>query len=528
MQSLPKELTGLVSWSVAILGQAIKTAYGEECFQRIENLRTEMKSLRQQEDSQKEYNILLQSNQEIEKLTNHELSQIAHSYLLMLETMNRCENAYRIYRIKIRSEKRYEDIPDTISYAFTAHPTEARSKEFMEIFLKIQNTLGQAIGNQNEFYKKKLFHFFLIALKVKADPGQKPTVLDEAQNIYRYALDPTIIYETLYLRYQGINLKFRSWVGGDKDGHPGVNEKIFKESLNGSRAHLIEFINQNLNEAKRILKYIDDKKRYLSFRRKIYTLKLNCKLLKNIRKNDYKGIEKFKEKIEYLSAEVKEYLGGKSLELEVIEGLFGLYPALVLPIEMREDSADIREALTTPTKFAIGKMLIELKKIAPADKLKYYVRGFIISMTETPQDLKNGIKLLKKTLGSQCLPVIPLFENYKGLTEAPVILKEGLDNATLNLHKNKWRGKFEVMLGYSDSSKENGVFPSRLLISQAMRVIDKTLSDLDLVTIFFHGSGGSVERGGGSIKEQTSYWPKNALNHYKVTVQGEMVARILS
>jgi phosphoenolpyruvate carboxylase len=61
-----------------------------------------------------------------------------------------------------------------------------------------------------------------------------------------------------------------------------------------------------------------------------------------------------------------------------------------------------------------------------------------------------------------------------------------------------------------------------------MRKIDTTLKSLKLKPIYFHGSGGSIERGGGSVKEQISSWPKTALENYKVTVQGEMVSRTLS
>ena len=81
------------------------------------------------------------------------------------------------------------------------------------------------------------------------------------------------------------------------------------------------------------------------------------------------------------------------------------------------------------------------------------------------------------------------------------------------------------MLGYSDSTKESGVLPGRLLVEQALHVLDKFLIDQKFTPVFFHGSGGSTSRGGGPIKDQISWWPKSALNYYKVTIQGEMVHR---
>jgi phosphoenolpyruvate carboxylase len=43
--------------------------------------------------------------------------------------------------------------------------------------------------------------------------------------------------------------------------------------------------------------------------------------------------------------------------------------------------------------------------------------------------------------------------------------------------------------------------------------------------VFFHGSGGSTDRGGGSIDEQTAWWPESALEIYKATIQGETIER---
>ena len=84
------------------------------------------------------------------------------------------------------------------------------------------------------------------------------------------------------------------------------------------------------------------------------------------------------------------------------------------------------------------------------------------------------------------------------------------------------------MLGYSDSAKQSGVLPSRLLIAKAMQDIDKTLKSVQLKPVFFHGSGGSVARGGGSLKEQISWWSQSAIENPKMTVQGEMIQRLFA
>jgi phosphoenolpyruvate carboxylase len=526
MQNLPKELTTHVSWSVAILGNAIKAVYGDQSFKIIEELRVKMKESRQ-EDFDGKFKILSKSYDLIKGLSNKELENVAHAYLLMLETMNRCENAYRIFKIKQREEKDYDKLPSSITYVFTAHPTEARSKSFMTLFGHIQSILEDSILHRNTYYERKLFHFFVLALKVSPAPGRKPTVEDEAENIYSYVLNKKILQESVLLRSKNISLRFRTWVGGDKDGHPGVDEKVFKNSLTISRGKFIEFINELFNDAKRFLKLIDDQQSYLHFRRKIYLLKFQVKRLRKLKRKDFYRVEKFKNNLAEVSKEIQEYLNEKCLEIEIIENIFKMFPALVLPLEIREDAEVVAEAINKPKGHAIGRMLIALNSLADKEHLRYYARGFILSMTMDAKDITNGITLLSKTIDGYHIPVIPLFENHKGLTESPNILKGSITEEIRKAHQKKWKSRYEVMLGYSDSSKENGVFPSRVLISQGMKIIDKTLSDLELTPIFFHGSGGSIERGGGSVSEQTQFWPDSALDNFKVTVQGEMVARIM-
>jgi phosphoenolpyruvate carboxylase len=63
------------------------------------------------------------------------------------------------------------------------------------------------------------------------------------------------------------------------------------------------------------------------------------------------------------------------------------------------------------------------------------------------------------------------------------------------------------------------------MVERALLNLEKFLKTQKLTPVFFHGSGGSVSRGGGSIKEQIAWWPQTALNIYKVTVQGETVQR---
>jgi phosphoenolpyruvate carboxylase len=150
-------------------------------------------------------------------------------------------------------------------------------------------------------------------------------------------------------------------------------------------------------------------------------------------------------------------------------------------------------------------------------------------MTESLEHVRLAARLVRRRLGTLGLPVVPLFETEAALARAPEIVSAMLrDREIGGAVRGRWGGYLEVMVGYSDSSKESGVLPSRLRVAQAMRSIDALCARAGVTPIFFQGSGGSVDRGGGTIQEQTAWWPPGALRNYKVTVQGEMVERTLA
>ena len=103
-----------------------------------------------------------------------------------------------------------------------------------------------------------------------------------------------------------------------------------------------------------------------------------------------------------------------SPDFDDVERLVRLYPALVLPLEIREDSQLIRDALLDPEE-PIYKMLLTLKDVSAGINPKWYVRGFVISMCQSSQDMIAANLITRKALGSMLIPVIPLFENELGL-----------------------------------------------------------------------------------------------------------------
>lgn len=517
---IQEDLKELVYHSVKLLGEAILAIHGKRIYNEIETMRVKMKGARGKEASVVQ-EILEEVYQKLKKDTSEELHLKAKSFALMLELINACEAAYRSYRLK---DYRIENTksPDSIIYVFTSHPTESRSQKFLKLMDHIQNLLIESLESNFENIKDELYYLLQIAVRLSLANNRRPEVRDEMEQIFHIVLSPEILEEQIDLnKKKALNINFRTWVGGDKDGHPKVGFKTMIESFNLSRGKLIYFIKMKLKSYEDELEFIPRGK---GIHQALIDLKAKLKDLSVVSSGDGKKVNAFKGSLQKLkSICIKEQM--YSPLIEDIEVLIWHYPAILLPLEIREDSELVHKAIKDDSQ-PILRMLETLKDISVGLDSKWYVRGFVLSMCQNSSDILAATKIMKKKLGGYKIPIVPLFENEEGLTNSIHTLKESYEQFPfIEEHKKRWGGRFEVMVGYSDSSKENGVLPARIMIEENLYKLEKFIMGKKLTPVFFHGSGGSTSRGGGTVEEQIAWWPQSALNIHKVTIQGEMVQR---
>ncbi|MCB0393667.1 MAG: phosphoenolpyruvate carboxylase [Bdellovibrionales bacterium] len=520
---LPKELRRLVRKVTVTLGEVIKLEEGESFFEKIEDYRLKLKKTRTK-----------RTVVEIEKIQKRVSGEnpdtqykVAHGFSLLMELINNCENTYRSWRLRQKSQSQPTGRRIDLGFVLTAHPTEARSPSVVEFSSRVSEIVMEGLVNNFRFDDDALRTYLRLLWLIPLSKLKSPTVEDEAEYLYSILFNPKIL-EFILSENVGFNIRIRSWVGGDKDGHPGVNERTMLASLSRSRKHLILAIKRNLDEVCRDLELVyKSKSSGPLHHNKIKGLQKRIETLKKVTAKDGANIEKWYREFEKYMESAPDYIEEhRSIHLTL--RIFELFPALVVPLEFREDADEIREGLKDQSK-TLGKMLKTLKSISQGGNPEEYCRGLVISHCESANDIEDAKNLAKKCLGGDRIPIIPLFETRAALTNSARIVKEWLsDSKNLTLVQRVWRGKFEIMLGYSDSAKEIGVLSSRTLIQKAMHDLDAKLRRRKLIPIFFHGSGGSVARGGGRLKDQISWWPDSAVRSPKMTIQGEMVQRTFS
>ena len=149
------------------------------------------------------------------------------------------------------------------------------------------------------------------------------------------------------------------------------------------------------------------------------------------------------------------------------------------------------------------------------------VSCYIISMASEPSDILSVALLLQAAGVKSSLPIVPLFETLSDLEQSGPRMEK--------LWQVPWYREYsqcdqQVMIGYSDSSKDAGQLAAVWAQYQAQETLSRVADELGYTLRLFHGRGGTVGRGGGPAHRAILAQPPGSVRGgLRVTEQGEMI-----
>jgi phosphoenolpyruvate carboxylase len=168
----------------------------------------------------------------------------------------------------------------------------------------------------------------------------------------------------------------------------------------------------------------------------------------------------------------------------------------------------------------IGSLIVSMTKRA-SDLLLVYIFAREVGLAEWAA---NGLVCR--------VPVVPLFETAADLRGAPAIMRLFLEHPitrrSLQLHQKSRRDKLlqQVMIGYSDSNKDTGIFASQWALHRAQIDLTAVAADCGVTLRFFHGRGGTISRGAGPTHRFLEALPHGTISgSIRLTEQGETIAQ---
>ncbi|HYR57412.1 MAG TPA: phosphoenolpyruvate carboxylase, partial [Chthoniobacteraceae bacterium] len=526
----------------------------------------------------------------------------------------------------------------------TAHPTEAKRLAVLDqhraLFALIDaRGHGQLTPSETAALREKTKAALERLWRTGEILLEKPTLADERRNVLHYLRDvfPTVLpeldarlryawadagFDAALLRGNFPEVRFGTWVGGDRDGHPGVTAEVTAETLERLRANALVVLHRQLTalaEKLSLSAWMQPPPASLLTLRSEIAVALGVPGRAILAQNAGEPWRQFVQLLvarlpievaPHQLAQIREgggryqHAGELAADLRILHdslravGARRLAETDVAPVmralevfgfhlaqlDIRQNSAFHAKALAQ----LMGKAGIdasqwddwtEIERLRFLEKEINSPRPFlhanvsagpeadavlgcyrvlaahiaqrgadgigalIVSMTRRLSDLL-AVYLLAREAGLTrmlpeglvcTLPVVPLFETLDDLEAGPGILqsfieepmtRRSLEFLAWNWGREKRPLMQQVMVGYSDSNKDSGIFASQWGLQKAQSRLAQLSRDAAVRIRFFHGRGGTVSRGAGPTNRFLDALPQGSLcGDIRLTEQGETIAQ---
>jgi len=493
-----------------------------------------------------------------------------------------------------------------ITPVLTAHPTEARRRTVLVALRRIARLLEQLDDprlspSADRDVRRQLREEIAILWQTAELRRGAPSPIDEVrtamvvfdETLYRlvprlYGVVDTLLPGPRSARMRELHeprvpafLRFGSWIGGDRDGHPAVTAAVTEATLRIQADHVLR---GHEAVATRLMQTIAAKVREPALpadlgRRSDADARAMPELAASLRERF--PDEPFRQRFGFIAERVRrtrarltgEHTTGErstgrrssragaargfdapaDLVAELVEiqrwlvdiGLgrtawgdvqdfiwqvqtFGFHLA---ELEVRQHAAIHRRALagidgdSPPDRAEVLKTFRSMARLQ-RDFGQGAMSRYVVSFTAEPRDVTTVLDLAAEAGVAEelALDVVPLLESSAALTDAATTLDALLRDERYRAHLGERGDRQEVMLGYSDSNKESGYVAANWLLHRAQADLADVAQRHGVELTLFHGRGGAIGRGGGQLELAVAAQPRGSVaGRLKVTVQGEVV-----
>lgn len=618
--NLPGALSADIKLLGSLLGTVIREQHGDAAFETVERVRAAAKARRQDDPGAHDSLLAI-----IDGLTLEQKRILIKAFSNYFQLINIAEDQQRVRVLRQREndDALVESIDAAIAtlqangttaveirallrqvcvrLVITAHPTEAKRREVLVKLRQIATLMDlrdrtTLLPREEHALVEDLLEEIEELWQTRPTRTVRASVMDEVEFglyfITSVVMDVLVdimidLHASLEKYYPGEDwwgipplLRYASWIGGDRDGHPDVTPEVTLETLAhlrdaARRAYLSEvaYLREHFTQSAIEVPISDDLRAAViqarpdpRFHDEVYREWLDI-IWERLDQDAYRAGDDLLADLHLMEDSLCLHRGERVAEgalerLMLKVRLFGLH---LLPLEVRQDARLHRAALdeifrtyNICTDYADGsettrieRLVEELANPRPlfpphpdfsdttnmiiatwrmiAQVHRQYGPGAIdvsiASMSTAPSDVLAMLLFAQEVGVARQLDLVPLFETINDLNAAPEVL-DTLFNLPAYQEQLAARGSYQqIMIGYSDSSKDGGYLASNWGLYTAQQRIAAVCHRHRVTPELFHGRGGSIGRGGGPTNRAILAQPRAAMQgRVKITEQGEVIA----
>jgi phosphoenolpyruvate carboxylase len=500
-----------------------------------------------------------------------------------------------------RSEMRTAELRELLDRlllrpVLTAHPTEARRRTVLVAQRRLYRLLDRfddprLTRRQDRDLRRRLREEITILWQTSQGRRQRPTPLDEVRAAMVF-FDQTLFRVTPQL-YRALDtalldrgrddrsgsrepaarayLRWGSWIGGDRDGHPGVTADVTRSTLRIQADHVLRGYRNVVDRLQQTIAIGDDRAPVpASFEAEVSRwLKPFADLRADLerrfpgqpyrqafgvigerldrtrrrltgsrgpRAHGYGSPDELLVDLQAIADSLRAH-GADRVAWGEIQNLiwqvetFGFHLAA---LEIRQHADVHRAALESlrasdpdaPAREALATLLTvrDLHASFGSEAVPRYV----VSFTRSPADVLAVLELdalASPDAGPLLMDLVPLLESRDALTDAGALIRALVTDPAYRPHLERRGMRQEVMLGYSDSNKEVGYLAAAWSLYHAQEQLVAVAREQGLDLTLFHGRGGTIGRGGGPANRAVLAQAAGSVGgRLALTEQGEMIA----